>query len=97
MMYLLRHRISFITDSGYGESSTREGTDVELKQIASYISKYIEQIPDTRTTVVLREIIHYVTNGDFESKSDDQIVCVNPTLLTLDKKLWQVIILIKNM
>lgn len=63
---------------------------IRLSEIAQDILRNIGlRVQDTASSQVLAdEIEYYLKMGDFESKSE-KIVCVNPTLLTLDDKLWK--------
>ena len=61
-----------------------------VKDIANIIADKmgIKRVaPSTDRT--MDEIKYYLNTGDFEPKTEN-IVCFNPTLLTLGDKLWQV-------
>ena len=57
-----------------------------FREIAQIIAK-TKYIPSINSLV--DEIEYFLKTGDFELKPG-KIVCVNPTLLTLGNKLWQV-------
>ena len=61
-------------------------TDV-TKAIAAKMGIKSDDISSSNS--ILDEIENFLIKGDFEEKSD-QIVCVNPTLLSLDDMKWEV-------
>ena len=104
--YFISSRIQFIQEVRTFSYPTEEGIGkyvkqlkqnpplplISLREIAEEITIQIgirvEDIP-TLGKGYVDEIEHYLRTGDFEQKTD-KIVCVNPTLLTLDDKQWQV-------
>lgn len=69
----------------------RSQRPINLDEVAIAIAAKmgIESNKKSSATSLLDEIGHFLATGDFEEKSD-KIVCVNPTLLTLDDKKWEV-------
>ena len=59
--------------------------------IVSSMGIKAEEIIATTRESLVEEVELFLRTGDFEAKTD-VIVCVNPTLLTMDEKLWRVII-----
>ena len=63
---------------------------VIVRDIAESITGHIRLNKNDFSSGVVNEIEGFLKTGDFESKAD-RIVCINPTLLTLDDdKLWEV-------
>ena len=96
-------RLQFIKDSDsifyegikkVAESKKRNVSfpQASVNEIATYFTHKIgikyEDTPQIKNFVA--EIANFVKTGDFEVKSEQTVVCFNPTLLTLEDKLWQV-------
>ena len=64
---------------------------ISLRKIAATLvvrmGVNLEETPSVQR--LLEEMELFLTTGDFKPKTA-QVVCLNPTLLTLDDKLWQV-------
>ena len=92
-VFEMMHRLQFTLQIIRSYNPKIEKTCDLFKQMASQLSTFIkrEKTDQLPGSLILRDIELFLQTGDCKLKEEtDVFTCLNPTLLSLKEKIWQV-------